>query len=51
VCNFGREYQDLSGRTEATANSLAQTAQSMEELTASVRQSADSARQPRRDEG
>ncbi|AVO49431.1 methyl-accepting chemotaxis protein [Melaminivora suipulveris] len=37
--------QDLSARTEATAGSLAQTAQSMEQLTATVQQSADAARQ------
>ena len=37
--------QDLSSRTEHTASSLAQTAQSMELLTATVHQSADSARQ------
>ena len=35
--------QDLSARTEATASSLAQTAQSMEHLTSTVRQSADAA--------
>ncbi|MBN9329257.1 MAG: chemotaxis protein [Comamonas sp. SCN 67-35] len=37
--------QDLSARTEATASSLAQTAQSMEELTTTVGHSADAARQ------
>ena len=37
--------QDLSARTEATASSLAQTAQSMEELTTTVSHSADAARQ------
>ena len=37
--------QDLSGRTESAASSLAGTAQSMDELTATVRQSADAARQ------
>ena len=35
--------QDLSARAEATASSLAQTAQSMEHLTSTVRQSADAA--------
>ena len=37
--------QDLSTRTEHAASNLAETAQSMEELTATVRQSADAARQ------
>ncbi len=36
--------QDLSGRTESAAASLAGTAQSMEQFTATVRQSADAAR-------
>ncbi|WP_442975327.1 HAMP domain-containing protein, partial [Salmonella enterica] len=35
--------QDLSGRTESQASSLQQTAASMEEITGTVRQSADSA--------
>ena len=36
---------DLSARTETAAGSLAETAQSMEQLTATVQQSADAARQ------
>ena len=36
---------DLSGRTEAQASALEQTAASMEELTATVKQNADNARQ------
>jgi len=37
--------QDLSARTEGQASSLAQTAASMEELTATVRQNADNSRE------
>ena len=39
---------DLSGRTEAQASSLEQTASSMEELTSTVKQNADNAREANR---